>query len=94
MFVILRIKWCVRADAVPIIQDSRPCVKVQKERRVCLSSDLTPELRSDPLLVKERVRISKMKRRLSASAPFSLLSFLHPLLNKERVGTEFRGEVA
>ena len=33
IFVILRIKWCVRADAAFIILDSRHCVKVMKERR-------------------------------------------------------------
>jgi len=57
------------------------------------SRDLTPELRSDPLLVKERVRVIQTKRKLSASA-LSFTFFSYPLLNKERVGTEFRGEVS
>ena len=56
---------------------------------------LTPELRSDPLLVKERVRVRKAKKELSAERGASCvcLNYSYPLLNKERVGTQFRGEV-
>jgi len=57
--------------------------------------NLTPELRSDPLLVKERVKKGEVRQE-QRGRDCELLSspdYSYPLLNKERVGTEFRGEV-